>query len=94
APNPSGAAGAAFDLFLTKDTLLVVNTYDTKGRLVQSSDLGELAATGPEGPGLAAAHSWRWQPRLDNGALPPSGLYFVEFVGGGGRTVKRVTLLR
>jgi aminopeptidase N len=94
APNPSGAAGAAFDLFLTKDTLLVVNTYDTKGRLVQSSDLGELTATGPEGPGLAAAHSWRWQPRLDNGALPPSGLYFVEFVGGGGRTVKRVTLLR
>ncbi len=93
APNPALADGSNFELFLLHSSQVTINTYDARGRLAAQEVLANLPATGPrEDPDLPG-HPWRWTPTDATGRRLPSGLYFLEFLGAGGRQVRRVTLV-
>ncbi len=93
-PNPAGAAGARFMLFLTNDAEVTVTIYDARGANVFQENLGILAGSPPDGLPIAPGHPWQWQPSGSGNQAMASGLYYFEFRGGGGRQVRRVTLIR
>jgi aminopeptidase N len=92
-PNPAGNAGAAFMLFPTKSSHVVVNIYDTRGTKLTSEDLGELSGPNPAQPPAAPGHPWRWLPQAPGRPALPAGIYHLEFLGAGGRQVKSVVYL-
>lgn len=92
-PNPVGATGGSFNLFLINDAEVVVVIYDARGRLVQNEALGWLQATGPAQDEASVPHIWFWQPDRRSPRLA-SGVYWLEFRGNGARAVRPATLLR
>lgn len=94
APNPSGPDGTQFIIILTNDAEVVVTVYNILGRKVFSENLGRLTGSNPGELPIAPGHPWRWHPAQATGPALASGLYYVEFSGGGGRQVCQVTLIR
>jgi aminopeptidase N len=93
-PNPAGAAGAGFKLYLKEDSHIIVNIYNMRGMRVGNEDLGLVPGSNLTELPMAPGHPWRWQPRPSPGPALASGLYYLEFLGGGGRQVKTVVLVQ
>ncbi|MCB1185194.1 M1 family metallopeptidase, partial [bacterium] len=92
-PQPAGADGATFTLFLAEERQVIVKTYDISGKLVQEFDLGRVPAT-PLSADPATAPTWTWRPVGPGGRALPSGLLLLEFRAGTNRVVPRVVLVR
>ena len=54
------------------------------GRIVRQESLAHLAA---------GRHAWTWDGRGDNGALTPSGVYFIRLTTGRGSELRKVLRL-
>lgn len=93
APNPVGAAGADFTIFLTDDSQLFVKIYDSRGALLADLDAGALVATGPADDPAATGAPWHWAP-ADAPTHLPSGCYWFEFRAGNHRRAVPLTLVR
>jgi aminopeptidase N len=91
-PNPVPATGAEFRLFLTSDREITAKLYDIRGRIVESTGMGLLAATGPQSDPEAEPHVWTWPP-TEGAASLSSGVYWVEFTGSGARAVRKITFI-
>ena len=92
-PQPVGAGGATFELFLTSEAQVTATTYDLRGSNMGSRDLGTVAATGAASE-TETGYEWTWLP-IEAGSRPlPAGLYFVEFRAGSSREVRRAVLVR
>lgn len=94
APNPIGAAGGRFELFLTRPATVLVRVFDVRGRLLQTRTLGPLAATGLAADPLSEPHAISWPETGDIRPLPASGVVWLEFVAGNQRVVKKAVLVR
>jgi len=83
-PNPSTSdVQIEFDLARSSDVLLSV--VDLNGRQVR-----RIAKERP----AAGLHRWSWDGRDDRGLACPPGLYFAVIQSEGGRSARRITLLR
>jgi len=93
APNPLGNEGSSFQIFTTGPGRITAGLYDVRGRKLRGFDLGYHPATGPGEDESSIPINWDFAP----GAIvppPASGVYWLEFLGCGGRAVRRITLLR
>lgn len=86
APNPAPGTGTLFTLFLKKASEVTVSIYDARGTMLESVNLGVLAAAGPGNAGLA----WRWEP----GRSVPAGVYWLAFRSGDAQVVRQAVLVR
>jgi hypothetical protein len=91
-PNPAPTSGAEFRIYLTADKEVVVKTYDARGSLRDSINLGLLAATGLADHPDNEPHLWTW-PGSSRTSRIPSGIFWVEFNAEGARAVKKLTHL-
>ncbi len=91
-PNPITAAGAEFRIYLMMDREVIARIYDARGRLVEESPLGNLAATGPMDDPASEPHLWTW-PDAAGAARIPAGVYWAEFEASGVRAVRKLTFL-
>jgi aminopeptidase N len=94
APNPVGAAGGRFDLFLTRPATVLLKAYDARGRLLHTRTLGSLAATGLATDPLTVPHTISWPAGASGRAMPASGVYWLEFLAGNLRVVKKAVFIR
>jgi len=89
APNPIPVGGGDFTLTLRDQSHVIVNIHDVRGRLMETMDLGNLAAAGSDG----FEHLWRWTPA--NGAANlPAGVYWFDFRAGAARAVRRGVFIK
>lgn len=93
APNPLGNEGGSFQIFTTGPGRITAGLFDVRGRKLRGFDLGYHQATGPGADESSIPINWDFSPEA---IVPPpaSGVYWLEFLGCGGRAVRRITLLR
>jgi hypothetical protein len=93
APNPSGTGDATtLQWYLRSAAEMQVALYDVRGRRLRSWDLGMQPANGGAEEEEPPA-SWVLPLTSAEGRLP-AGVYWVEARAGGGRAVRKLTLLR
>jgi aminopeptidase N len=92
-PNPVQGIEAEFRIYLTSDLQVVAKLYDGRGRLLEKTDLGTLATTGPADDPETMPHIWTWPGATTGSARIPTGIYWLEFSAGDARAVRKLTLL-
>ncbi len=91
APNPVSGAGGIFRIFLMNQSEVVVNIYDARGHVIDSTDLGTLDATGPAGDETATPHTFCWP---GSGSRPmASGIFWLRFTAGKAQATCKLTLI-
>ncbi len=84
-PNPFNPE-TSLAVVLDRDQQVRLTVYDTRGALVRELHTGHLAA---------GRHVFRWDGRLADGALAPSGVYLARATGpDGGSQVRRLALVK
>ena len=83
-PNPTGPQGADVTFSLLHPGPVTMALYDARGRETGRWELGEHEA--------GTEHRWSWPGAGDRASA--SGVFWLEATGGGGRSVRKVTVIR
>ena len=92
-PNPVSVTGGQFEIYLEEPGHVEASLYDLRGRRVAEYDLGFLEATGPGETKARVPFGWSFQPDMVEPGMA-AGVYWVEFVLGNSRVIRKISLVK